>query len=424
MTTSSKLRMPTSPARPGENSNFGFVRLSPAGTVPRPETVVEPLATSDLASNLVRVLDDSGAAVGPWNPRLDADVLRLGLKHMVLTRVFDDRMQLMQRQGKITFYMKSTGEECVSVAQAMALRNDDMIFPSYRNQGIHFVRGRSPTDLMCQCLSNSKDMCKGRQMPVFYHWREGRIFSISGNLCTQFPQAVGWAMASSLKGEDQIAASWIGEGASAEADFHHAVLFAGVYKAPVILNVVNNQWAISTFQSVAGGDSGSFAARGIPYGIAGISVDGNDFLATYAVTLWAAQRARRGHGPTLIELVTYRASAHSTSDDPTRYRPKDDERAWPLGDPIERLKNHLIALGKWSEEQHAALVKSLELRIVDCWKEAITFGTLTTGPRLKLDALFDDVFKEKPAALQRQQAALEDLVADSAPIVSPLPSVG
>jgi 2-oxoisovalerate dehydrogenase E1 component alpha subunit len=141
-------------------------------------------------------------------------------------------------------------------------------------------------------------MCRGRQLPVMYHSKARRIFTISGNLATQFPQAVGWAMASAIKGERHIASSWLGEGSTAEADFHHALLFAKVYRAPVILNVVNNQWAISTFQGFAGGEQKSFAARGPGAGIAGIRVDGNDFLAVHAVTRWAATRAREGHGPT------------------------------------------------------------------------------------------------------------------------------
>ena len=231
-------------------------------------------------------------------------------------------MQRAQRQGKISFYIKSTGEEAVSIAQTMALRPGDMLFPSYRTQGLHIARGRNLVDLMCQCLSNSQDMCKGRQMPIFYHWDRGKIFSVSGNLTTQVPQAVGWAMAAAIKGEDHIAAAWTGEGATAEADFHHALTFAAVYRAPVLLNVVNNQWAISTFQGFAGGEQQTFAARGPGYGIPGIRVDGNDFLAIYGVTQWAAERARNGAGATLIELVTYRAGPHSTSDDPSRYRPE------------------------------------------------------------------------------------------------------
>jgi len=325
------------------------------------------------------------------------------MRHMLLTRLFDDRMQRTQRQGRISFYMRSLGEEAVSVAQAMALKPGDMLFPSYRNQGLEIARGRPLVDLMCQLLSNTRDMCKGRQLPVMYHWAEGRIFSISGNLATQFPQAVGWAMAAAIKGEDHIAASWIGEGSSAEADFHHALLFASVYQAPVILNVVNNQWAISTFQGYAGGEQRSFAARGPGYGIAGIRVDGNDFLAVYAVTQWAAERARIGAGPTLIELVTYRASAHSTSDDPARYRPKDDFDKWPLGDPIERLKKHLVRLGEWSEARHQSLTEELEALVAAGWKEAVTYGTLNEGPRLDADLMFEDVFKEIPFHLQRQR---------------------
>jgi 2-oxoisovalerate dehydrogenase E1 component alpha subunit len=304
--------------------------------------------------------------------------------------------------------MRSLGEEAVSVAMAMALRPSDMLFPSYRNQGIYVVRGRPMVDLMCQLLSNTRDMCKGRQLPVMYHWRDGNIFSISGNLATQFPQAVGWAMAAAIKGQDAIAVSWLGEGSSAEADFHHALLFAQVYKAPVILCVVNNQWAISTFQGHAGGERQTFAARGPGYGIAGLRVDGNDFLAVHAVTQWAAERARTGAGPTLIEHVTYRAAAHSTSDDPARYRPKDDYQGFPLGDPVERLKSHLIGLGEWSDERHQALTKELEEHVAASWKEAVSFGTLNEPPRLDPGLMFEDVFKEMPEHLRRQEAELRE----------------
>jgi 2-oxoisovalerate dehydrogenase E1 component alpha subunit len=215
---------------------------------------------------MVRVLNESHLAVGPWNPHLEPAELQVGLRHMLLTRLFDQRMQNIQRQGRISFYVRCLGEEAVCVAQPMALRPDDMLFPAYRNQGLHVARGHSIVELMCQCLSNTRDMCKGRQMPVMYHWAAGNIFSISGNLATQYPQAVGWAMAAALKGEDRIAAAWIGEGSSAEADFHHAMTFAAVYRAPVILNIVNNQWAISSFQGFAGGEQRSFAARGPGYG--------------------------------------------------------------------------------------------------------------------------------------------------------------
>jgi 2-oxoisovalerate dehydrogenase E1 component alpha subunit len=406
MTHQSRLHLPRVPARPGEVPDFAYVHLSPAGSVPRPEVSVRARDTISLSVELVRVLDDRGEALGPWHPHLDPGDLQVGLRHMMLTRIFDDRMQRMQRAGKISFYIRSLGEEAVSVAACMALRPADMLFPSYRNQGLQVARGIPLFDLMCQVLSNTRDMCKGRQLPVMYHSKAGNIFSISGNLATQFPQAVGWAMAAAIKGQDHLAASWVGEGSSAEADFHQALLFASVYQAPVILNVVNNQWAISTFQGYAGGEQRSFAARGPGYGIAGIRVDGNDFLAVYAVTQWAAERARTGAGPTLIELVTYRGAAHSTSDDPARYRAKDDAEHWPLGDPIQRLKTHLIRSGEWSEARHQALNAELEALVAASWKEAIAFGTMSEGPRLNPDLMFEDVFKEMPQNLQRQQALM------------------
>jgi len=247
-------------------------------------------------------------------------------------------------------------------------------------------------------------MCKGRQMPVFYHWREGNIFSVSGNLATQLPQAVGWAMASSMKHEARIAAAWTGEGATAEADFHHALTFAAVYRAPVLINVVNNQWAISTFQGIAGGEEQTFAARGPGFGVAGVRVDGNDLLAVYAVSQWAAERARSGVGATLIEHVTYRAGAHSTSDDPSRYRPRDEWKSFPLGCPVARLRDHLIALGEWSQDQHEALERELAAHVDAAWQEAVSSGTLTEAPRLDPLSMFDDVFKQRTPNLERQRA--------------------
>ena len=425
MTPRSRLHVPAPPARPGQEPDFSYVKISPAGAVGRPDVTAAVRDIETLALEMVRVLDDGQRAVGPWNPHLEPQELQVALRHMLLTRLFDDRMQKIQRQGRISFYMKSTGEEAVAVAAGMALQPTDMLFPSYRQQALHIVRGRSLVDLMCMCLSNTRDMCKGRQMPIMYHWGAGNIFSISGNLATQFPQAVGWAMASAIKGEERIAASWLGEGSSAEADFHHALTFAAVYQAPVILNVVNNQWAISTFQGFAGGEHQTFAQRGPGYGIPGIRVDGNDFLAVYAVTQWAAQRARHSGGPTLVELVTYRAGAHSTSDDPSRYRPKEEWRAWPLGDPVLRLKQHLIALGEWSEERHTQLEKELEAHVTACWKEAEGYGTLSGGPALDPLSMFEDVFREMPPNLKAQQSelrALREKQGEPGPVAKPEPA--
>ena len=215
-------------------------------------------------------------------------------------------------------------------------------------------------------------------------------------------------MASAYKNDRRIAAAWIGDGATAEADFHHALTFASVYHAPVVLTVVNNQWAISCYQGFAGGDESTFASRAIGYGMPALRVDGNDFLAVYAATRWAAERARSNVGPTLIELFTYRAGAHSTSDDPTRYRPADEPAKWPLGDPIARLKQHLVGQGEWSDERHTALVSELEEQVRAAGKEAESLGTLDRGPLPSPKTMFEDVFKEMPWHLrrQRQQAGI------------------
>jgi 2-oxoisovalerate dehydrogenase E1 component alpha subunit len=243
---------------------------------------------------------------------------------------------------------------------------------------------------------------RGRQLPVMYSYKRAGFFTISGNLATQFIQAVGWGMAAAIKGDTRIASAWIGDGATAEADFHTALTFAHVYRAPVILNVVNNQWAISTFQAIAGGEATTFAARGVGCGIASLRVDGNDFLAVYAASAWAAERARANLGPTLIEWVSYRAGAHSTSDDPARYRPRDDWQHFPLGDPIARLKPHLVAAGEWSDEQHTALHQELEAQVAAALKEAQQHGSILDGHIPPLETMFEDVYKDMPAHLREQ----------------------
>jgi len=388
------LHVPEPRFRPGDEADFSDVDVPPAGSARRPDTAEPASSFHELAYTLVRVLDESGQAVGPWNPRLDPEALRKMLRAMALTRAFDERMFRAQRQGKTSFYMKSTGEEAVSVAAAMALASDDMCFPSYRQQGILITRG---------------DPLQGRQLPIMYSAKDHGFFSISGNLATQYPQAVGWAMASAAKGDTRIAATWCGEGSTAEGDFHSAMTFATVYKAPVILNVVNNQWAISSFSGFAGAEATTFAARAVGYGIAGLRVDGNDALAVYAATQWAAERARTNQGPTLIEHFTYRAEGHSTSDDPTAYRSAGEPNAWPLGDPVRRLKDHLIALGEWDEERHAAQDLELAEEVKRAQKEAEKNGILGHGMHQPFETMFEGVFEEMPWHLKEQS---EQMIAE------------
>jgi 2-oxoisovalerate dehydrogenase E1 component alpha subunit len=398
------LHVPEPAFRPGDEADFSHLDIPRAGAWARPPIDVDPAAIRDFAFGLIRVLDEADAAVGAWDPALATEVLLKGLRAMLLTRAYDARMVRVQRQGKSSFYMKSSGEEAVAAAAALALDRADMCFPTYRQQGLLVARDWPLTDMMNQVYSNSGDRLKGRQMPVFYSSREAGFFSISGNLGTQFSQAVGWAMGAASERDARIAAAWIGEGATAEGDFHYALTFASVYRAPVVLNIVNNQWAISSFSGVAGGNAAPFAARGLGYGIPSLRVDGNDFLAVHAVTDWAARRARAGLGPTLIELFTYRADAHSTSDDPTRYRSGGEPGAWPLGDPIERLKRHLIHRGLWSQDRHDTLVAELAEEVKAAGRAAEALGTLNAGPRIPVTTMFDDVYREMPPHLVAQRA--------------------
>ena len=401
------LHIPEPKVRPGQEPDFSGMKLPPAGSMPRPEIDVEPSDIHQLAYGLVRVLDDDGKAVGPWNPKLEPQVLRDGLRAMMLTRAYDDRLYKVQRQGKISFYIKCRGEEAVAVAQAAALAREDMCFPTYRQQGLLIARGYPLFDMMCQIYSNAADPLKGRQLPSMYSSKAFGFFSISGNLGTQFSQAVGWAMASAYKNDDKIAAAWIGDGATAEADFHHALTFASVYRAPVVLNIVNNQWAISSFQGIAGGERTTFAARALGYGLPGLRVDGNDFLAVHAATSWAAERARANLGATVIELFTYRAEAHSTSDDPGRYRPATEASSWPLGDPIERLKQHLIAIGEWSDEQQVATQTEVDEQVRVTQREAEAQGLLSDGSAPPIREMFAEVYEDMPWHLREQLQSVE-----------------
>lgn len=401
------LHIPEPTGRPGGKTDFSYLTVSPAGSVRKPPIDTAPLDTADLATSMIRVLDAKGKAVGPWAPKLHPDRLRRGLRAMMKTRVFDARMLMAQRQRKLSFYMQCLGEEAIACGHALALEEGDMCFPTYRQQGLLLSRDDIPMwEMMCQLMSNERDPVKGRQLPVLYTYRRAGFYSISANLATQTIQAVGWAMASAIKGNTAIASGWIGDGATAEGDFHAAMTFAHVYKAPVIMNVVNNQWAISTFQAIAGGEGTTFAQRGVGYSVASLRVDGNDFLAVYAASKWAADRARGNYGPTLIEWETYRAGAHSTSDDPFKYRPADDWKHFPLGDPIERLKQHLIAIGEWSEEQHAETQKELEAEVLAAQKEAESHGTLLDGRLPSAATMFDDVYKDMPRHLREQRQQL------------------
>lgn len=397
------LQVPEPEWRPGDTPDYSDVEIPRAGTVRRPEVDADPESIRDLAYTIIRVLNRHGEAVGPWAGLLTDEELLEGLRHMMTLRAYDARMLQAQRQGKTSFYMQHLGEEAVGCAVRAALEPGDMNFPTYRQAGLLIAGGYPLKDMMCQVYSNEGDPLKGRQLPIMYSAKDHGFFSISGNLATQYIQAVGWAMASAISGDTKIAVGWIGDGSTAESDFHAALVFASTYKAPVVLNIVNNQWAISTFQGIARGGSGTFASRGHGFGIASLRVDGNDYLAVHAVARWAAERARRNLGPTIVEYVTYRVGGHSTSDDPSAYRPKTESDAWPLGDPVLRLKAHLIQRDVWSEDRHTQAEAEIRDTVIQAQKAAEALGTLHAGGKPSARDMFEDIFAEMPPHLIRQR---------------------
>lgn len=397
------LHVPEPPFRPGDEVDYSYLAIPEPDAIARPDEAVHAMEIHDLAYGLIRVLDFDDNAVGSWDPQIDGETLLAMLRKMALLRAFDERMNRSQRQGKTSFYVKSTGEEAVAIAQAFALDRDDMCFPSYRQPGILFARDYPLVQLINQIFSNARDPLKGRQLPTMYSAREYGFFSISGNLATQYPQAAGWAMASASKGDDRIAAVWCGEGSTSEGDFHSGLTFASVYNAPCIFNVVNNQYAISSYSGFAGSERTTFAARGIGYGIPALRVDGNDALAVYSATNWAANRARANLGPTLIELFTYRADAHSTSDDPAAYRSVQERAEWPLGDPIARLKRHCIKLGIWDLDRHSAMDLEVAEEVLAAQKEAEKHGILGHGLHQPDETMFQDVYEDMPWHLKEQR---------------------
>ena len=399
------LHVPEPPFRPGDAPDFSSLQIPAAGTAPRPDVAAPAAETHPLTTALVRVLADDNKATGPWDPKLDPETLRKMLKDMVTVRIFDDRMYRAQRQGKTSFYMKCTGEEAIAIAAQNALDGEDMHFPTYRQQGLLISRGYPLVEMMNQIYSNKGDRLKGRQLPIMYSDKAHGFFSISGNLGTQFPQAVGWAMGAAIKGDSRIAMGWIGDGATAEGDFHSALTFAAVYNVPVVLAVVNNQWAISSFSGIAGAERATFAQRAVGYGVAGLRVDGNDALAVYAAVKWASERARTNAGPTLIEFFTYRSEGHSTSDDPSGSRPTNEAKLWPLGDPIERLKAHLLAIGEWDEERHAAMTAECDAAVRAAQKESEKLGILPEQGKDGVETMFDDVYDDVPWHIAEQREA-------------------
>jgi TPP-dependent pyruvate/acetoin dehydrogenase alpha subunit len=346
--------------------------------------------------DLRRVIDDDGTLVpGAAPPKLGADELREAYRTMLLVRLIDERMLRLQRQGRLGFYMTSTGEEATHMA-VTALRPGDWIFPSYREPGAAFLRGYTLKEYICQLYGNEADPVKGRQMPVHHAVKRINYVSISSPVGTQIPQAVGAAQAAKIAGAEDVAIVYFGEGATSTGEFHVGMNFAGVWKSPCIFFCRNNGWAIST-PGAKQTAAKSIAIKALAYGMPGVRVDGNDLLAIHQVTAEAAARARAGEGPTLIEAQTYRRGAHSSSDDPSVYRDPNEPKQWEASDPIEKLRRHLAKTGAWTAEWEQELRTEIDREIVAAHDAAQPL------PPPPVETLFDDVFEDLPWHLREQK---------------------
>lgn len=321
-------------------------------------------------------------------------------KSLAFHRVLDERMVAAQRQGRISFYMAALGEEAASVGGAAALQPQDMIMAQYREQGALIYRGFSLENFMNQMFSNEKDLGKGRQMPIHYGSNELNYMTISSPLGTQIPQATGYAYGQKLQGKDAVTICYFGEGAASEGDFHAGLNMAAVQQAPVIFFCRNNGYAISTpsdEQYIGNG----IASRGVGYGIKTLRIDGNDILAVLKAVQFAREYAVKEHKPILIEAMSYRLGAHSTSDDPSGYRTKEEEAKWQAHDPILRMKNWMLAQKWWDEAKETELFETLREKVL----AAVKVSEKIDKP--PVEDLVNDVYDTVPQHLNEQLESLK-----------------
>jgi len=356
----------------------------------------------DLPSDVVRVMRDDGTLDPDRDPHLTSSEVEALYQAMLRTRFIDERLVMLQRQGRIGFHIGSLGEEATILGSAYAMRPQDFIFPCYREFGAALLRGMPLQRYVDNMFGNSADLAKGRQMPDHITSRDARFGSVSSPIGTQITQAVGYAWAAKLRHEDLAVLVYFGEGATSSSEFHAALNFAGVFRVPVVLLCRNNGWAISV-PSESQTAASSYAEKGVAYGVPSVRCDGNDLLAVVRVVREAVQRASAGQGPTLIEALTYRMAGHSTSDDPNAYRGEDKLEPWRLRDPLDRVRSLLQKQGAWKEGLDAELQAGFDMEM----KDAVAQAERTEPPSLQ--SLVQDVFADVPWHLREQREALEQL---------------
>lgn len=319
---------------------------------------------------------------------------------MLKTRLLDERMITLQRQGTISFALSSLGEEACAVASAAALDIKDWLYPQYREAGSILWRGFTIAQYVHHMFGNAQDLILGRQMPNHFGSRELNVVQVSSPIGTKIPHAAGCAYAMKVQGEKQVALCYFGEGASSEGDFHAGLNFAAVRKAPVLFFCRNNGYAISTpcYRQFS---SDGIAPKGIAYGIPSYRIDGNDVFAIHAIVSEARQHCLDGKGPVLIEAMTYRMGAHSTSDDPSLYRPQGELALWEGKCPILRLRRFLESKNLWNEEKENAFTEQITNEITEAIEAA------KRAPKPPMRSLIENVYFEVPPSLETEYHELQ-----------------
>jgi 2-oxoisovalerate dehydrogenase E1 component alpha subunit len=349
---------------------------------------------------VVRVLDLDGRADPSSDPRLPLALVRRIYEGMLRTHLIDLRLTKLQRQGRIGFHVGAEGEEAAIIASAAALREQDWLFPCYREIGAALYRGFPLQTYLDNMYGNANDVVHGRQMPDHVTARAVHFGSITSPIGTQITQAVGFSWAAKLRKEDSVSGVYFGDGATSSNDFHAGLTFAGVFQTPTLFLLRNNGWAISV-PAARQTAARTLADKGVGYGVDAVRCDGNDALAVYKVVQEARDKAACGEGPTLIELITFRAGAHSTSDDPTAYREKADTERLLRTDPIKRLRKYLEHQSGWSEADEKRFGEEVAAELKVCIDRAEAAAVPAIG------TMFEQVFEHMPEHLRQQQRECE-----------------
>lgn len=350
----------------------------------------------DMSVDWLQILDPEGNVDISLEPALDNEMLKKFYRTMVLTRLYDEKAVKLQRQGRMLTYGSCLGQEASQIGSAFAMKPDDWFFPAFREHGVQIARGIPMKNLYIYWMG-SEDA--NMELPP-------QNFTVAIPVATQVLHAVGAAWAAKLRKKNIASVVYFGDGATSEGDFHEGMNFAGVFKTPTVFICQNNQYAISLPREKQTA-SRTLAQKALAYGFEGIQVDGNDALAVYSATKAALDKAKSGGGPTMIECFTYRLAAHTTSDDPTKYRKKDEEEEWWKKDPIKRFRIYLEKKGLWNQDHEEKLQKEATAQIEKAVEEAeaynpdfsnmfkYVYAQITPGLKEQMDELSGIIAKRK-----------------------------